>query len=169
MASKILASFLLIFALLISGCAKIAHSQTPSGGNEIFAGRYVWEGYGTLFSSSPGWQCPICPNLLPSGFPAPQQVPYIENGLIIADGNGHYTQCSTASSGMVVTGPSNSVPGLPGINCDAWTYSLTNFMGSAKSSIGDSMYLFCTDSGKKCVSVNNNPGGFAWGERMERE
>lgn len=168
MAQKILSAFLISASLIISGCAT-AHSQETAGGNEIFRGRYVWEGYGTLFSSSPSWQCPICQNLLPSGFPAPQQVPYIENGLIIADGNGHYTQCSTASSGMVVTPATGSIPGLPGINCDSWTYNLVNFMGSAKSVIGDSMYLFCTDSGKKCVSVNNSPGGFAWGERMERE
>jgi hypothetical protein len=156
-------SALLLACVSLCSCSG-AHSQATPGGNEVFSGHYVWESYGTLFSNETALP------LLPPGFPAPQQVPYIENGALWADGAGHFTQCSAFSSGMAL--PSNlphPVPAFPGINCDKWTYTLQNFMGEAKSEIGDSMYIFCSDTGKKCVSVNNGPGGFAWGERMEKE
>jgi len=130
------------FVAAFASCGT-AHSQRTSGGNSLFSGHYIFSSIGK--------------------FPGNLET-YFEDGTFDADGNGHAHLNSAWING--VAGTSN-VKG--GTLDDNWTYSITNFHGTATSENGDHAYLFCTETGKVCQMIANSSMGWSWSARFERE
>ena len=125
------------------GAGPKVSAQVPPGGNQILKGHYVFSSIG---------QFPGNPEM------------FFETGSFDADGEGHavlhshWTQ-NVAGSNKVKGGPFDS----------NWTYTLTNFSGTARSTNGDLAFIVCSETGKICHMTSDPKIGWSWEDRMQRE
>src|SRR5262249_25500543 len=128
--SCIMMSALLLGAVaLLAGCGEALplSGEEPPGGNNIFRGHYVFHSVGKFPGNSED---------------------YFEDGVFEADGFG---QAHLSSAWIQGEGASATVKG--GLLDDDWSYTISNFKGTATSTHGDSAHFFCTQTGKVCQMI----------------